>query len=273
MPELQSVEDPNAGAPPANANGATSSADKPEDVSALKNAHERVKAERRQLKEQLDAIKGEFDGLKAQREALGIDDDEQLRAIIEEHKSLADKKMIESGEVDKLIEKREAEAVKRLKATSEKTITELTEERDRLRSSLHSELVVSGIRSAAIKHRVLDTAEEDVHARGERVFKVGPDGKVHPYGNGGEILRGKDGEELSFDEWMGELRGTAKHLFHPNTGGGATTAGGGDATSGVPSNLQRSKMSVEDKVRFISDQRAKGKSQQESHDAFMALPV
>lgn len=120
-------------------------------------------------------------------------------------------------EVDNMVNER----VKRMKSGYEKDIKTLSEENATSKAQLEVLVIDNTVRTAASKHKVLDTAISDVVLRAKTAFKM-KDGVAKAYDKEGHVIFGKDGETpLTINEWVKDLNNTAPHLFTPSTGAGA----------------------------------------------------
>jgi hypothetical protein len=213
----------------------------------LKRALDEEKEERRRAKEQL-----------RQREeflaSLGVEDPNALKDIVSKWKEAQDKELIDKGELDKLIAKREEEATRRMRDAFTREKDTLTAENTQLRTALHTELVVSRVMAGCAKYGVRPAAVPDVLERAAKVFKVNGEGKVAPLGPDGQVVRGEGGEPLSLDEWFVDLQKQAEHLFVSNSGGGASNPqAGGARTAGSLAGIRRSQLSRKQKSDLISE--------------------
>lgn len=188
------------------------------------------------LKQQLDALRGEFDGI----------DPAEARKLLDQASKARDKRLIDAGKVDELV----AERVGAMQAEHVKVTGGLTSERDALRTQLQGLVVDGAIRDAATKAGVRATAIEDALLRGRAVFRLS-EGKAVAM-DGDKPLFGKTGEPMEIAEWIGGLATSAPHLFEASTGSGAK---GGNA------HLAPGTISRDDKAGFLAnlDQIAGGK--------------
>lgn len=165
-----------------------------------------------ELKKQLDEITGKYKDI----------DPEQVRELLKQDKALKEKKLLDAGKVEELLEER----TKAMKADYDTKIKALTEKDEKATSQLERLLVDNTIQAEAVKAGVRETAMEDVLLRGRSRYKV-QDGKAVPVSPDGKIIYGKDGTSPeSMTEWLGGLSSAAPHLFNPSTGGGANGSGG-----------------------------------------------
>lgn len=170
----------------------------------------------------------EIDSLKDKFGSIDLD---QYQKLLDEHNQNRDKKLIEEGKIDELVEARVAE----MKKATERQISDLTGERDGLASQLSVLVVDNQLQTEAVKAGVLDTALPDVLARGRNVFRV-ENGKAVPY-NGDDVVYGKDGSTpMSMGEYLGNLAEDAPHLFKKSSGSGAGGGAGEGSGATIVSN-------------------------------------
>lgn len=150
-------------------------------------------------------------------------DPEVARTLIERAAKERDKRLIDSGKVEELLNERTAA----MKADHDKVLKAITDERDRATTQLGAQLIDGAIRDAAAKARVRPTAIDDVLLRGRAVFHL-KDGKAVPM-DGDKMIFGKSGEPMDVPEFVAGLTERAPHLFEPSTGAGAKSALGGGA--------------------------------------------
>jgi hypothetical protein len=182
-------------------------------------------------KEKVDEFRQNNLALKRQNEELlakfdGIDPD-AARELLGQQAQLRERKLIEAGKVDELVQERVSGLIK----DHQKTLGVLTQERDGLQQQLHTHLVHGEVRTEALKAGVRAAALDDVILRADTVFRA-HEGAPAAF-KGKEMLYGKDGvNPLRPAEWIGTLRDTAPHLFEPSTGSGARP--GPERTGGNP---------------------------------------
>lgn len=185
-----------------------------EDVSGLKRSLERERAEKKALQDTVAKYKNL--------------DPEKARVALEKLEALEDKELIDAGKVEELLQVR----VERMRSDYDQRLAAVTTENQTLSQKLSELVIDSAIQSAAIKHKVRETAVSDALLRGRSVFRL-VDGKAVPQKADGTVLYGKDGQTpLSPEEWVGTiLVKDAPHLFVESTGGG--TPPGGTPRSGM----------------------------------------
>jgi hypothetical protein len=175
-----------------------------------------------ELQKQIDVLKTE------QARFQGVDP-VKFKEYAEQIQKMEDKKLIDAGEIDKLVDKR----VERMKADFEgqsvaqaQTIEQLKTTNFSLATQLETVLIDSQIQQA-----VNDTAAarpgamQDILHRGRRLFKL-VEGKVVPLGPDNKPIYGKDGKApMTFTEWAESLVREAPYLFEANKGGGGRGGG------------------------------------------------
>lgn len=176
----------------------------------------------------LDEFRNNNIELKRQMEQFKDVDPKRYAELLTEHKKLSEKKLIDAGEVDKVV----AQRIEAMKAESDAALKKLTEDNSLMSTQLSSVLIDSTVKSAATVAGVIPTALDDVVLRAKATFQV-KDGVVVALNDKGQVIYGKDGTTpLSTDEWVKNLKTSAPHLFEGMRGGGAGGSGhGGQDTS------------------------------------------
>lgn len=191
-----------------------------EDVSGLKSALERLKAEAKKAK----------DDAKKTAERYGDLDPDLAREALKKLQDAEDKQLLDDKKIDELIAKRTermAQAHQKEIERFNKLVADLTSERDGLNGKLSEVLIDNAIRDVATRNSVRKTAIEDVLLRGKRLWRL-RDGQPVPM-NGEDVVYGKDPTKpISMDEWISGLQNDAPHLFEPSSGGGATGSSAGN---------------------------------------------
>lgn len=163
-------------------------------------------------------------------------DIEKYQELLTLAKKQEEKKLIDAGEIDKVVEQRVAE----MKSTYETQLSTLSEKNMVAQRQLESLLIDNAVRDAAIKSGVQPTAVDDVLLRAKVSFQI-KDGSAVPVDSQGNIVYGKDGSTpMSVTDWTAGLKKQAPHLFLGSQGGGA----GGSSRQG----LDTSKMTPAQKI-------------------------
>lgn len=174
----------------------------------------------------LDEFRNNNITLKKELEKFEGIDPLKYREMSEKEKKILEKKLIEAGEVDKVIEQR----IAAMREDHDNKLKTVSSERDILQTRLSSVLIDSHVKSAAIALGALPTAVDDVVLRAKATFQV-KDGNVVALNSKGEVIYGKDGTTpLGVDDWVKALKTSAPHLFEGMKGAGAS--GGGRGQSG-----------------------------------------
>jgi hypothetical protein len=166
--------------------------------------------------------------LKTLEEKFSSIDMEEWNNLQSEKKAMADKELIEAGEVDTLIAQRVEEvlAVKAkefdlMKSDYEKKVSGLETNITSYDGQLNKMLVDNEITRFATEHGVRASALEDVLHRGRGMFRV-EEGKATAFDVTGRKVYGEDAvTPLTIGGWLGGLSESAPHLFEASTGAGA----------------------------------------------------
>lgn len=172
-------------------------------------------------KERLDEFRNNNVSLQQQLDKLKDIDPAKYKELTILQRKLEEKELIDKGELDKVVNLR-VDAMNQ-EFTSVKSALEV-----RLQAAdaqLNMLLVDNVVKTAAIKQGVIAEAVDDVVLRAKGTYTV-VDGVPTPKNSKGEVIYGKDGKTpMPVDEWLQELKKTAKHLFMGSSGSGA---GGGN---------------------------------------------
>lgn len=192
------------------------------------------------LKQEIEKLKGQVGNSEEMKALLakyeGIEDPDAAREALNKIKQIEEKKLIDAGQLDQVVEQRLAERTDRMRKDFEGKIDQLTKvntEWEEKYSTTHGRLsevlidtalqqAVTGV--APIKKGAL----QDILSRGRRVWKLNEDGQPEARDDNGKIMYGKDGKEpITQEEWAQSLLYDAPYLFEGNAGGGAGGGKGG----------------------------------------------
>ncbi len=162
-------------------------------------------------------LKSKFDGI----------DLEEWKTLQDEKRAMADKELIESGEVDSLIEKRVQEVldvktkeILSMQSVHDNRVLDLEKDLQTRNLQLNKLLVDNEITKFSSEHGVRSSALQDVLYRGRGIFKV-EDNVAIAFDDSGRKLYGDDAvTPLTISGWLGGLTKTAPHLFEISTGTG-----------------------------------------------------
>jgi len=198
-----------------------------------------------------DAIKAEKDKTKEFRTSnialkkrveefekkFGDIDPDKYKELEQKLQNIEDKKLLDEGEIDKLVEQK----TERMVQDYEARIEALTTDNDRLngelgtvKERLNSEVIDSRITKAVSDVGIVRKgAMKDIINRGRETWQLGDDGNPLATKSDGTPLYGKDPKQpLSFAEWAEGLVTDAAYLFEPNEGVGSK-GGKGSISSGL----------------------------------------
>jgi hypothetical protein len=159
------------------------------------------------LLKDLEAMQGKFKDV----------DLDQYAELLKASNAGKDKKLIEAGKIDELVEER----TKRMRETHNSELSKIQGENDIQKRQLEGLMIDAAVRDSANKQGVANTAMDDVILRAKTVFKL-KDGQATPFDKeGGVIYASGTSDAMSVDQWVKGLTGTAPHLFTPSNGGGS----------------------------------------------------
>ncbi|CAK7070100.1 MAG: hypothetical protein KER_03079 [Kerstersia gyiorum] len=205
------------------------------EVSGLKAKNQELIGTNKTVKSELDALKGQFDGL----------DIDAVKGLLQRASQDEETKLIAEGKLDQVFERR----TERLRGELDKSLKAEQEARVKAESrakALESRALGDVIRSAAIEAGAEKSALDDFILRGSAIWTLDEDGKAVAQQDG-EVIYGKDGKTpLTPKEWAESLRESAPHLF-PRAQGAGTPGGG----RGAPGTKKRSEMTPVEVRDFI----------------------
>lgn len=168
-------------------------------------------------KSKVDEFRANNVNLMKQLESLKHIDPAKYNELLALDKKNQEKKLIDSGEIDKIVEGR----INEMKSTYETDIKKLSDQYSIAQRQLESLLIDNSVKDAAMKSGVQPTAMEDIILRAKNTFKI-KDGSAVPLDNQGNVIYGKDGlTPMSVMDWTASLKKQAPHLFLESQGGGA----------------------------------------------------
>lgn len=174
-------------------------------------------------KDRLDEFRNNNIQLQQQLDKLKDIDPVKYRELTVIQQKLEEKELLDKGEVDKVVNLR----VDQMRTEMQTTIDTQGAQLTAAQAQLNKLLVDNVVKSAALKHGVLAEAVDDVVLRAKSIYSV-KDGVPTPTNEKGEVIYSKDGKTpMPVEEWLTDLKKTARHLFAGSTGGGA---GGGHRT-------------------------------------------
>lgn len=157
----------------------------------------------------------------------------EMKETIEE---LQDKKLLDDGKIDELIDQRTERMRQEYSDKLEKLDTRAKEAEDssiKYRGQLNTIAVNDAVsKSISDVAMVKKGALTDILSRASQTWSLNDEGVLEARDLTGNILYGKDGKDpLQLKEWSESLSKDAPFLFEPNKGGGAQ--GSGNPAAGI----------------------------------------
>lgn len=190
----------------------------------LQSAMKHAKDERKTARDRVKALEDEAQELLAIAERFKDIDPEKARAALKQAQEIADKKLLDAGQIDELVAERTERMKADLTAKIEAAATALeasTAQVTVLSTELSDIKIFNTIREAAIKAGARSEALEDIVQRARPVWKLVDGAAVAFKAGTSDGLFGKSGEPMGIDEWVTTLTEGAPHLFKGSAGGGA----------------------------------------------------
>lgn len=177
----------------------------------LLDSHKKTQKELRQLQERIAPL-GDLD---------------KASEIFKHAKSEEEKRLLEAGKFEEVINRRANEFKAPLEQELEKLRQQDAANRERI-----TELTIDRVAAeAAAKAGVHKESLKVVKMLARETFKVGEDGSVGARDGDGLTRMGKDGKPLTPETWIDVLREDHPYLF-PGSGGGGAAGGPGAKTGG-----------------------------------------
>lgn len=168
-------------------------------------------------KEKLDEFRNNNVELMRRLDSLKDIDPKKYQDLLEQQRKIDEKKLIDAGQIDELVNQR----VQEMQKENKKTVEQLNGQLQVANRQLESLIIDNSVREQAIKLGVAPSAVDDVLLRAKTVYHV-EDGKAIPKDSEGKVIYGTDGQTpRPIGDWIGGLKETAPHLFQPSQGSGA----------------------------------------------------
>ena len=205
------------------------------DDSDYKNRISEFRNNNIELSRQLENMKTSTEKMSVLEEQLqrysGLDPD-QAREAVARMQELSDKKLIEEGKIDELLNQR----TDRMRSDYEGKINALTEALENARGgeqtlkSKLTEVVVDSQLQSAINAiaPAKRGAMEYILSKGRQTWTLGENNEPVPLGADGKVIYGKDPQKvLSMEEWAQGLLQESPYLFEQSSGGGSSGSNSG----------------------------------------------
>lgn len=171
-----------------------------------------------------------FDELEASRKALerfkDVDPVKYAEAVkaLDQLEKMEEGDLLKKGDLDAVINKRTASMKKDFDAqlaALQKATKDLETERDAVRTRLGITLIDTDVQNVINKvGKVRAGALGDIIRRARGTWKLDNNGDAIPRDEAGQIIFGKDGKQLTKEEWAANLLNEAPFLFEGGGGGG-----------------------------------------------------
>jgi len=159
------------------------------------------------LMKDMDALTAKFDGI----------DLDSYNDMLKQQQAQKDKKLIDAGKIDELLEER----TKTMREQHNKELEKIQGMNKTLNTQLETLVIDNAVRDSASKAGVVDTGIDDVLLRSQSVFSL-KDGKAVPHDKDGNVIYGEGtSEPMSVKEWVKGQMDVAPHLFKASQGGGS----------------------------------------------------
>lgn len=190
--------------------------------------HTELKTKLEEFRENNRTLNGELTKTKETLKQYEGVDLEEVKRLRDQEQKLKDKKLIEAGKIDELLESK----LQPIKTSFEQQLKAATDKNAELTGQLERMAIDDQLTKLGVEKGILPTAIEDFRYRGRQIFKL-KDGQVVPLAGDGTVVRNTKGDPLSMADWIEKLATDAPHLFAPSKGGGAPNGGGRPAPNGA----------------------------------------
>lgn len=175
-----------------------------------KDAQEKLDEFRRnniELKQDMEVLTAKFDGI----------DVDVYNEMLNQQQAQKDKKLIDAGKIDELLDER----TKIMREKHNKEIEKIQKLNKTLNNQLETLVIDNAVRDSAAKSGVVDTGIDDVLLRSQSVFSL-EKGRAVPHDQSGNIIYGEGtSEPMSVQEWVKSQIEVAPHLFKTSQGSGS----------------------------------------------------
>ena len=159
------------------------------------------------LMKDMDTLSDKFEGL----------DLDGYNDMLKQQQALKDKKLLDAGKIDELLEER----TKAMREQHNKELEKIQGTNKTLNTQLETLVIDNAVRDSASKAGVVDTGIDDVLLRSQAVFSL-KEGKAVPHDRDGNVIYGEGtSEPMSVNEWVKGQMEVAPHLFKSSQGGGS----------------------------------------------------
>ena len=177
-----------------------------------------------ELKKKIEGMSQSLDSYK------GLDAD-KAREAIKKIVGFEDKELMDKGEFEELLKKKESELTGKIEALQAHA-TEQESTAGRYKEELETYRITSAIQTAVNEVGTpQSSAIADILARAKTAWSIDNKGNLFCIDESGKARYSENGTQyMSPQEWAKELVKSAPHLFVSSAGGGASGSGGGKST-------------------------------------------
>ena len=169
-------------------------------------------------KDKLDEFRTNNVDLLKKLEAFKDVDPAKISDLLENERKIAEKKLIDAGDIEGLVNQRVAS----MKQAHQVELDKLTKDLSTSNRQLEVLVIDNAVREQATKLGVAPTAVDDVLLRAKTVFKV-ENGLPVAKDATGNTIYGTDGQtSMGIGDWIGGLKTGAPHLFGQSSGSGSS---------------------------------------------------
>jgi len=179
-----------------------------EEFTGVKTKLDEFRSNNVKLMKEMETLASKFEGI----------DVDNYKEMSEQQEKMRNKKLIDAGKIDELLE----EKTKQMRETHNKEIHKTTEVNQSLQDQLAKLVIDNAVRDSATKAGVVDTGMDDILLRSKSVFSL-VEGKAVPTDNQGNTIYGHGTTDpMSVNEWVKSQMDVAPHLFKSSNGAGSS---------------------------------------------------
>lgn len=179
-----------------------------EEFTGVKTKLDEFRSNNVKLMKEMESLATKFEGI----------DIDNYKEMSEQQEKMRNKKLIDAGKIDELLE----EKTKQMRETHNKEIHKTSEVNQSLQDQLAKLVIDNAVRDSATKAGVVDTGMEDILLRSKSVFSL-VEGKAVPTDNQGNTIYGHGTTDpMSVNEWVKSQMDVAPHLFKSSNGAGSS---------------------------------------------------
>ena len=189
-----------------------------EEFTGVKTKLDEFRSNNVKLMKDMESLTTKFEGI----------DVDAYKDMVGKQEQLKNKKLIDAGKIDELLD----EKTKSMREVHNKELEKTTQVNQSLQDQLATLVIDNAVRDSALKAGVVETGMDDILLRSKAIFSL-KDGKAVPTDNAGNTIFGHGtSEPMSVNEWVNAQMDVAPHLFKSSSGGGSAHGTRPNGTSG-----------------------------------------